>query len=651
MKVVSCGPLRAGSVLWQPRPGAWALTVVCKATFELIPGESPLIFSAKNAPEAGPQAVVEQRRLLEMATDHVPLKRVPEVLLVGHAYAPEGTLVTSLAARLAIGDVDKMVHVFGDRYFTLNGALAGPAHFTKMPLLWERAAGGPGTSNPVGVRMGADALADAWGRIGLPNFQPAGQSITARGDGVAPIGFGPIAPSWPTRMVRLHRHAATWDPTRWHERPLPEDVDFAYFNAAPSDQVLKELTGHERIVLENLHPRVARLVTHLRVVTPCVTATVEGDASREVHMRCDTLVLDTDRGTATLVWRGNVPLDHPEREGTVLVSDGQSGECSEVETALPSAALAPVMPFREAVPRESQRWAMMPAGIELRGEEAMAWPATPPRALPVDDGTRTVVGSLMTAAAAPALPFAKPAEDQGDVQTLPPTAWQAREVEPSREMCPVDRVWEEREAEPGRVRTEALPAWSEALVEPPPMVGPLARPAVGAGGLPEKKKTGLDEEEEKAAESARAVEEPLPLDTFPMERCARIEARLACSTGETAEILRAEELDASGWQKLHTHWLVAIREETDRRKKTLLSKYDGAYVSELEAQRGPITLNDYARLAEGAERGVIGEEMARRGLPAAGWPNLQRVWIDRMVRDVRVGKEVRRMMDVARAVT
>ncbi len=39
MDVVSVCPLPVGSVVWQPSLSVWVLTVVCKATFSLRPGE------------------------------------------------------------------------------------------------------------------------------------------------------------------------------------------------------------------------------------------------------------------------------------------------------------------------------------------------------------------------------------------------------------------------------------------------------------------------------------------------------------------------------------------------------------------------------------------------------------------------------------
>ena len=42
MDIVSACPLRVESLLWQPRPGVFVLTVVCKATYTLLPAASPL---------------------------------------------------------------------------------------------------------------------------------------------------------------------------------------------------------------------------------------------------------------------------------------------------------------------------------------------------------------------------------------------------------------------------------------------------------------------------------------------------------------------------------------------------------------------------------------------------------------------------------
>ncbi|MGK3962592.1 DUF2169 domain-containing protein [Sorangium sp. So ce118] len=261
MDLISECALGVAKLGWQPRHGSFAFTVVCKATFELRPEISPL--AAAQGPVVEADMYGGEGGGLALASELVPFKKRPEVLVYGHAYAPEGRPVASLVARLAVGEIDKAIHVVGDRHVGRDGRLGEPAPFERMPLAWERAAGGPGTSNPAGRPPGGAARADVSGRALAPNLLPAGLWPASHGDIVPPAGFGPIAPAWPSRAACLHRHAAGWDPRRWHERPLPDDIDLAYFNAAPPDQQRSQPFGEELIYLENMHPRFARMSTRL----------------------------------------------------------------------------------------------------------------------------------------------------------------------------------------------------------------------------------------------------------------------------------------------------------------------------------------------------------------------------------------------------
>ena len=40
--------------------------------------------------------------------------------------------------------------------------------------------------------------------------------------------------------------------------------------------------------------------------------------------------------------------------------------------------------------------------------------------------------------------------------------------------------------------------------------------------------------------------------------------------------------------------------------------------------------------------------LAERGFPQGAWPHLHRVWIGRMVKDVRLGKQVRKAIEARR---
>jgi hypothetical protein len=319
MEVRSEGPLRAGSLVFRSAGGAFTFTVVAKATFMLTPGESPFVTTGADAVAAHDLHWSDDpRQSLRCASDLVPFKRFPEVVVIGSAYTPSGRMLGSLTARIAIAEVDKAIEIHGQRYFDLDGNLSDPAAWTRMPLRWERAAGGPGTSNPAGVPTGGDAEPDQWGRIVLPNLCPPWSTVSAPHDIVPTIGLGPISADWPERRARLHRHAATWDP-RAQPVIMPDDLDPLYFNSAPADQHLSCLTGDEAILLENLHPEHARLSTRLERTSPVATLALGSGGAVDIPLACDTLWIDTDRGVATLTFRGHLHLSDPAQPGTVIV--------------------------------------------------------------------------------------------------------------------------------------------------------------------------------------------------------------------------------------------------------------------------------------------------------------------------------------------
>src|SRR6185369_342982 len=90
--------------------------------------------------------------------------------LVGSAFAPGGRPVRSLVASLQVGEVHKEIEVCCDRSFAFDGRVLEGPRFSHMPLCWERAAGGPDTSNPVGMRF--DARPNSLGQIAIPNLKP-----------------------------------------------------------------------------------------------------------------------------------------------------------------------------------------------------------------------------------------------------------------------------------------------------------------------------------------------------------------------------------------------------------------------------------------------------------------------------------------------
>src|SRR5262245_44677016 len=101
MEVVSRCSLPVAGRVWKPRPGAYILTFVCKATFKLAPGK--LALAAEQQPvydvDCPWSAAVTS---LYTAGDLAPKKPRADVVLIGSAYAPGGVPVQKLVARLSV---------------------------------------------------------------------------------------------------------------------------------------------------------------------------------------------------------------------------------------------------------------------------------------------------------------------------------------------------------------------------------------------------------------------------------------------------------------------------------------------------------------------------------------------------------------------
>jgi hypothetical protein len=166
----------------------------------------------------------------------------------------------------------------------------------------------------------------------------------------------------------------------------------------------------------------------------------------------------------------------------------------------------------------------------------------------------------------------------------------------------------ERASEPALAVTEP----SKVPVAPPPMIGPLATPEMVAAAdrpppAPADPPPALMPVVEVLAAPA---ESPLPLSTHPLERCAAIAASVARRRAEKGAILERHQLTEEVWSRLEEHWAGAIERELGRGKSAMLNAFDTAYVAQLEAERGIVTVEEYAQLAVAAERRTENEVLA-----------------------------------------
>ena len=393
----SRGEVPLSTLVWQPRPSAWVMTVAAKLSFVLEPGTASLAPEQEPIHESDSHWDDDEQRSLSVASDLAPTKPRVDVLLVGHAFAPKGQPQRGLIATLGVEGLQKSIELYADRSLGPDGRLYEGSPFTRMRLVYERAA--HGSTNPAGVRS---AARDSYGRSLFPNLVPVGSS-KEEPEAIDPVGFGPIAPTWSPRRERLGRHAAHFAGTAWQSQPLPEGFDLGYFNLAPSDQQLDSLPADARIYLENLHKSHAELRSRLPGAKPKVTASRRG-TKQAVVLRADTLWIDTDRGICTVTWRGQIPLDAPDERVALSV---------ELEEPRPSWKTAQTELARETITSEALTDRSQPPGGPrgtTRGNAVLPFSALAARAQEKTSseasGPATRAFSLESLQAAQALPFA-----------------------------------------------------------------------------------------------------------------------------------------------------------------------------------------------------------------------------------------------------
>jgi hypothetical protein len=300
--------------------GRELIVVAIKATFAIpeLDGEPlladeqvPLTESDRFAGEPGKSAVIYE-------VDFAHRKLACDVLVNATAYAPRGKAVTQLSAGVRVGGMTKTFAVIGDRQWrkgVMGITTTAPVPFSAMPISYERAFGGVDVSpddpnavktfveNPVG--RGFAYYQDQIDGRPLPNIEELGKRVEDPGGAYKPVALGPVGRSWRPRV----RYAGTYDKA-WMDRRAPfwpDDFDYRYFQAAPSDQQVPFPTGGEEVVLKNLAPAgdLAFKLPHLNMPT---IAFLHDGTEKRLDTVIDTLVIEPDLGRFTMTWRGSLSM-------------------------------------------------------------------------------------------------------------------------------------------------------------------------------------------------------------------------------------------------------------------------------------------------------------------------------------------------------
>jgi hypothetical protein len=241
--------------------------------------------------------------------------RRPEILVFGSAHAAPGQQLESTSVRLALVRdgamlVNKRLDVLGDRRVRNDEPEPRPTPFSRMPIVYERAFGGPGDLlNPAGV--GREAERD--GARTLPNIlhPPAAVGSSAPS---GPAGFAAIPGHWPLRASLLGG-LAQMDLDTAPDVELPDDFDGSYFQAAPEDQRVDELRAGDTLMLVNLHPELATLRVTVPDARAVALAQTRAGARLPFELRLDTLHVEPDAARAEIAFRGSIPLEEHDLDG------------------------------------------------------------------------------------------------------------------------------------------------------------------------------------------------------------------------------------------------------------------------------------------------------------------------------------------------
>lgn len=302
MRIRNSSSLLFGATVTSTRPPQPEMTAVVRGTFSIVPGgvATPL----EGIPELVQGALTadvfrddDEERSGEClyASDFADFKLNAEVMLTGSCHSTKGKRIVESLVRFEVGAWSKTLRVSGNRFFT-DDRISDPEAFTSMPLDYAHTFGGADfPDNPVG--KGLD-------RRVLPNVEHPRSLMLYPDDRPIPASFAPISPAWPARASKMGtKYDADY---RKNRAPYyAEDFDWRYCHAAPADQQLSGyLRGDEPVVFHNLLPEDSRVQTWLPGLRPRVFVKDREGRSREIPMRLDTLLANTDKKQLTLTWRG-----------------------------------------------------------------------------------------------------------------------------------------------------------------------------------------------------------------------------------------------------------------------------------------------------------------------------------------------------------
>ncbi|HUQ84054.1 MAG TPA: DUF2169 domain-containing protein [Gemmatimonadaceae bacterium] len=274
------------------------------------------------------------------------VKQATDCVLLGHAVSTHPT--TQMDVGIRIGPVSKAARVTGNRWW-LDGAIgltmSPPEPFRLMPLVYERAFGGWDRTpekeddhsfeprNPVGVGfMGKRGFVAAGSP--LPNIEDPASMVTSPGARGKPVGFGFVGVEWQPRAGFAGTYDEEW--TKNRSPLLPRDFDRRFFSAASEGLIAPGyLRGDELVQAFGVTPDGKWEFRLPGIDPPTVTTVLRFGEDVTLWTNLDTVIVDADARTLTLIWRAFTGLrSGPHDVKTMRIATATAIRATPLEAAV-----------------------------------------------------------------------------------------------------------------------------------------------------------------------------------------------------------------------------------------------------------------------------------------------------------------------------
>lgn len=309
MQINNRTPFAVQSLLIPNLDGIDTLYTLVKATFNI--GKKWTLADEQLLPSAEDEysGDAESSSLKSTSDFHIG-KPTSDIIVMGSAHSFDQKPVRQLDVGVAVGHLQKVIRVFGDRKWQ-NGFASTPEEFTSMPIVYENAFGGQyhedeelkslELRNPVGKGYKGGRSNSEMNGVQLPNLEDPRSLISTVMDCPEPVGFGPKAAHWAQRS----QYGGTYDEAWQKQRApyLPKDYSLTFNNCAHQDLIYPEyLVGGEDVKIVNMHPS-GTLNFQLPIINLNGSLRVVRKRNQPITFNLETVIIEPDLMRLQMVWK------------------------------------------------------------------------------------------------------------------------------------------------------------------------------------------------------------------------------------------------------------------------------------------------------------------------------------------------------------